>query len=329
MMGIFWKDKIDEFDQWNGLEVSVPQTYTSIFSLQSGGKLRFRLTDNKESLFWGCIDPDYYGYMFLRNSKLNSIKDVFIPPITSSDIQKSILDQQNKNSRYWAKYFIQALSKSQRSFLHEGKWMISEADQKGVAQDSISKGLFWYVKDIHQTFQLETLDEVGWRVKGDTILVPLKDSSQPEEGRLKWWRKQVKEGICPPIFVWYLNVLDAYVIIDGHMRLEACLLEDVKPKVLVLHEVSHSIHQIKEEEKNSLIKAVSSLNRNQNIDKKQEVDLVNRLLIRVYDNRPRIYPITKSLFQSNIEEDWIREVKANANEFNLDLKDVEFMIKNE
>lgn len=329
MMGIFWKDRIDEFDHWNGLEVSVLQTYTPIFTLQSGGKLRFRLTDNTESLFWGCIEPDYYGVWFLRNSRMNTLKDVFIPPITSSDIQKSILDQQNKNSRYWAKYFIQALSKSQRSFLREGKWMISEADQKRVVRDTISKELFWSVKGLSQTFKLETIDVIQWDIYSTSALIPIKDKPQPEEGRLKWWRKQVKEGICPPIFVWYLNVLDSYVIIDGHMRLEACLLEEAKPKVLVLHEVSHSTHQIKEGDKNSIIKAVDSLNENQNIDKKKKVDLINKLLIRVYDNRPWIYPITKSLFQSNIEEDWIREVKANASEFNLDRDDIDIMIKNE
>lgn len=329
MMGIFWKDRIDEFDQWNGLEVSVPQSYTPIFTLQSGGKLRFRLTDNKESLFWGCIESDYYGVWFLRNSRINTLKDVFIPPITSSDIQKSILDQQNKNSRYWAKYFIEALSKSQRSFLREGKWMISEADQKRVDRGTISKELFWSVKGLSQTFKLETIDVIQWDINSTSVLIPIKDKPQPEEGRLKWWRKQVKEGVCPPIFVWYLNVLDAYVIIDGHCRLQAFLDEDVFPKILVLNEVRLRPYQLDQEVKGNLLSGVDYINKKQNIEDGKKVEKMNKLLIRAYDNRPWIYPITKSLFQSNIEEDWIREVKANASEFNLDLKDVEFMIKNE
>lgn len=66
-------------------------------------------------------------------------------------------------------------------------------------------------------------------------------------GRVKWWRKKCREGTLPLILVWFIAGLGAFVILDGHDRLQAALAEGVPPSFLVLSELSEQIHTPDEE----------------------------------------------------------------------------------
>lgn len=58
-----------------------------------------------------------------------------------------------------------------------------------------------------------------------------------DAGRLKWWRKKCREGVLPPVLVWYIAGLASFVILDGHYRLQAAIAEGIPPHFLVLREL--------------------------------------------------------------------------------------------
>jgi hypothetical protein len=55
---------------------------------------------------------------------------------------------------------------------------------------------------------------------------------------VKMRRKRVRERRLPPLVVWWCRGLYSHVLLDGHDRLHAALLEDVSPDIVVLADVS-------------------------------------------------------------------------------------------
>lgn len=48
------------------------------------------------------------------------------------------------------------------------------------------------------------------------------------------WRKRARERVLPPLLLWWVAGLAAYVILDGHDRLQAASLEGVRCEVVSL-----------------------------------------------------------------------------------------------
>ncbi|MGV8637293.1 hypothetical protein ACV35N_35130, partial [Pseudomonas aeruginosa] len=73
---------------------------------------------------------------------------------------------------------------------------------------------------------------LDWWGRDNDALIALR-RVEDDEGRVKWWRKKAREGELPPVLALRLNCLDACVILDGHCRLRAGLLENVAPDAAV------------------------------------------------------------------------------------------------
>ena len=76
------------------------------------------------------------------------------------------------------------------------------------------------------------MDNGSWQI------LPLRPLADPDTGRVKAYRKQAMEGILAPVLLWWISVLDSYVLLDGHHRLVAALSENVEPPLLCLSSVS-------------------------------------------------------------------------------------------
>ena len=61
----------------------------------------------------------------------------------------------------------------------------------------------------------------------DTVLA-LRPPSAPDSSRVKAWRKRARERVLPPVLLWWIEGLAAYVILDGHDRLQAASLEGTR-----------------------------------------------------------------------------------------------------
>ncbi len=64
---------------------------------------------------------------------------------------------------------------------------------------------------------------------------PLQGPSPADEGRLAWLRKRARDATLPPVLLLYVSALGSYVLLDGHLRLRAALVEGVPPPLLALY----------------------------------------------------------------------------------------------
>ncbi|HEY1097932.1 MAG TPA: hypothetical protein VGF99_03350 [Myxococcota bacterium] len=55
-----------------------------------------------------------------------------------------------------------------------------------------------------------------------------------DEGRRRFWRKQARAAALPPVLVWFVPLLQKFVVLDGHVRLLAALDEGVTPTLVCL-----------------------------------------------------------------------------------------------
>ncbi|MET9956900.1 hypothetical protein ABZ135_35865 [Streptomyces sp. NPDC006339] len=65
-------------------------------------------------------------------------------------------------------------------------------------------------------------------------LLPLRALSAPDAARVKAYRRQYREGVLPPVLLWWVSGLNSPVVLDGHDRLVAALAEGGRPEILML-----------------------------------------------------------------------------------------------
>ncbi|MFC9929871.1 hypothetical protein [Streptomyces sp. NPDC127190] len=68
-------------------------------------------------------------------------------------------------------------------------------------------------------------------------VIPLRPLSPPDSGRVKAYRKQVREGTAAPVLLWWVTFLDGWLLLDGHDRAVAALAEGRIPESVVLTRV--------------------------------------------------------------------------------------------
>jgi len=324
-MKLHWKDIIDDNGNWSHLLIEIENQPEGKYQIHSGENQRFKLIKDDLTIFWGCIERGYYGVWILRNNLDWKRQDILIPPISSAQIEKyKSLAQRNKVS-YWSRFFIDALSKSDNSILYNGKWKISLGLLKGQRQkpDLFKK---WIINETDKVFTNSQLTYINWGFRGSESLIALKETPNDNEGRVKWWRKKVKEGSCPPVLTWFINSLDAFIIIDGHRRLKAFMLENIEPDILVLNALRE--YYPKDKSRREWIIESLEIRQNHPSKNKLSIDILNAILIDAYDERPSLKPITKSIFQPDFEKIWVEEVKNFRNQANIDQEELEAMIEN-
>ncbi|WP_405859146.1 hypothetical protein OG361_32245 [Streptomyces sp. NBC_00090] len=129
----------------------------------------------------------------------------------------------------WAAYGGEALRGAADGPLHEGEWHLApDADR-------------WFVDGNWPKLLTHDPDRghLTWFGYGDPVedardLLPLRALSHPEAPRVKAYRRQYREGVLPPVFVWWISGLNSPVVLDGHDRLTAALAEGGRPRVLLL-----------------------------------------------------------------------------------------------
>ncbi len=252
---------------------------------------------------------------------------MFIPPITSAKIEESITRNINQSISYWSKFFSKSLSESESTFLNEGVWKISKAKLKRDPLEKTGRFEKWKINDLDVTYDKEQLSYIDWGLCGNSTIIPIKKAPIPTDGRLKWWTKKVKEGNCPPILTWYVNSLDAFVLIDGHYRLKACMNENKLPQILVLNQIIEEHFKKDDSVKEQIVRGIELRQKNQ---KKEQLNVkeVNNLLIHAFDNRPSIRPITKSVGKSGFEALWVSEVLRFKDKTGIDSRELKTMMEN-
>jgi len=291
-MNIYWKD-IGEAERWAGLLVRVEDRIgRPPLHLQSYQNSRIRLLNQGSPVFWASLVKDYAGVWLAKATSKPNTKIELLPSITSSHIEE-------------------------RSHLqgHDGGWLF------GICQGTIKKDVWsykaigkvpsnenTYIHDVKDCLSRKGLDWIDWWSCGSGCLINLKQPD-PHSGRVKWWRKKNREGRLPPLLCWYINCLDAYVLIDGHDRLQASLMEGVPPDIIFANSVEEYKSSLDEATRQRIVNSL--LNRPKNARKKISTENMNQVLIQAFDDRPRMYSKTYSWAAMESESAWISELQTH------------------
>jgi len=316
-MELYWKDKYDDKGNWAYLEFQVNSTDKPQILLKSGINKKFRLENLKDILFWGKVESEWYGAWFLRNENDWEVNKMIIPPINSNEIESKKINNFSEKFSQWSKYFALNLEQSNNSLLFKEKWRLSIANSDIQYTKSIPE---WKIIKPENTFNYQNPYWIDWGGTGGIgELLALKRKPNENNGRVKWYRKLVKQDKCPPILAWFVNSLDAYIILDGHCRLKAFIDEEVKPEILVLA----TLREI--EDKPDLQKQMNIKQAMSDRSNKITIDKVNKLLIEAFDDRPISVTYTKSKGSYNFSESWDEQVKIFYNKPDVDLEELDAM----
>ncbi len=315
---MIWKDIINDTNLWMGLRIEINEAASSTFQLESGINCRFKLYNNEQPILWGTFGSDYWGVWVLINKNNWELDDMPIPPINSSLIEDS---KKADYYKFWSRIFAKELGNSKTPSLSNGLWTITIGSSMKNRTENTSE----LINDIDNAFDNANPRWVEWDIGRCGSLVALKDEPDQESGRIKWFRKLVRENACPPILVWFLGCIDGYVILDGHARLKAFQLEDAAVQFLVLNAVREEeiIRDPKIQE--SILLGIEK-RQNHPVKPKMSVEEVNKLLLSAFDTRPYCRPITNAKARSNYEEKWTAEIREFGTNQNLDSVDIEDMI---
>jgi len=318
-MKLYWKEKFDRKGNWSHLEFEVSNSPKPSSKIVADNNYIFKIQIADKILAWGKIESDYYGCWFLPNRVENETSQNFIKPITAQDIEKSTLSVNDKN-KFWATYFLDKLKQSKFSMLHDGTWEI------GIARNNAVYPIQnWKRFDIKEIGNNKIPTYIAWDFNEKLKLLPLKKIDKNETGRVKWWRKKIREGNCPPILGWFVSALDSFILIDGHSRLQAFLLEQKMPSLLVVNLIQKIDVDSDFNKRESIVRAIENREKHP-FKSKLSVEQSNNLLLNAFDDSPYNKPITKSVAKKISYETWQAEISQFKNHPDIDLEELDCMM---
>lgn len=282
-------------------------------------------------LLWYRVEKGWYGCHYVRRRLLDSDdhpqRDEFLsfnngfPKIRSADIENyreylqgaSVVDADaEKNTvpqyyKFWAKTFAKALSSPELcpvSPLGEGFWYLEPQTLPAGTIQSIVQQAF---DSGHANFDCRSI-----------AAFTLRPMSHESNGRVKWWRKVVRQGLLPPILLYWFSGLDSYIVLDGHDRLLAAALENKQIDAISL--VRQEVILTEPEERENLIQAATKilldcepgeeegdLSIRKNNKEQEVVNIANRMLVEAYSPKLEV-AISNNMVGGMRLEDWKAEV---------------------
>ncbi|ULR30270.1 hypothetical protein MJO48_17760 [Dickeya fangzhongdai] len=321
----WWKDIVDRKDQWQGLLLDIRQPDMAYrggrLQMQVGHQGIAKLVLDKLTLFWARIATNSADAWVLRNS-LRAEETKIIDPIRSSDVEQG-RKLEDKNDAFWCRFFAERLSHVSASALGQGQWLLRPmcyvkppAPRKALSQP-VSQWRFaspesaasycphWSLfaeKIPDLTVMTPVINIDRWWDNEPLLALRAVDS---HSSRLKWWKRVCREGGLPPVLVWFVSGIGAYVILDGHYRLQAALSENVPPRFVVLSGLRYQTFEYGGAHRCKIEKA---LQYQQHKNPSIPVAVINQALIDLYDNHQQLSGLTFSRAVLHLQP-WLQEVR--------------------
>lgn len=214
--------------EWLGLEFDshvAPRRGPPTLRVEYASWHYFRVRHDARTLLLARRLPYWSGLWWARADTTRASLAV-IPPLRIADARALRGDL-----RAWAWRFRELLEAQPATLLHPGTWRI----EPPTAQDD-SSGVALVGRGLEQCLQAPPgLTRFGLR--GSGAVYALRDPSAPEAARVKAWRKCARDGTLPPLLLWFVSGMDSWLLVDGHDRLRAAMLEGVAPSFVLLSSV--------------------------------------------------------------------------------------------
>ncbi|MFP2931232.1 hypothetical protein ACLESO_39785 [Pyxidicoccus sp. 3LG] len=217
-----------------------------------------RLMSEGPPLLWIRIHPRWICRGVLRGLA----KPPFpwsLPPIHASEARGVAHEVRSPGWwEAWARHFLRQLEDAEASLVHSGRWCLSPvkviAAQDALPNCPLQVGIGNHPEpphDLETALRFEPFQIQRWSswIDSDCLwpevrrgdVLSLRAPSRVDDGRVKAWRKHVRDGTLPPVLLFYARLADMWLVVDGHDRLHAALLEGATPPVLGLWTVHETL----------------------------------------------------------------------------------------
>jgi len=282
-------------------------------------KRMMRLVASGVPLLWGRVDADYCGYSSLRSAEGLSAHSI-LAPIPFEDARRHASTDPMEGSRTWARAFAKELLLSPTSPLWNGPMFVGPTPGfLGNARPRVRTTGRIAVPAAVGLGDVPTLPGHGsteWDFGDPLPPLPLRTLSSETSARVKAYRKLVREGCLPPLVLLWITGFDRYVILDGHDRLLAALLEGKAPPCMAVLGLSEHGYP-KDTKRNAAM--VAQIERSLALAQKPiegtrprrgfTIDDANRLLVEAFDDRPCLYLATRAWPLAAGTASWCTEVR--------------------
>jgi len=222
-------------EAWETLVLDVARPGRAVLRVEAAGSRLMVVRQGGEVVLLAAVDDDRGGVEYARTGRFRSP----VPPVRRA--HAAALAAGGTGSDWqarWAHYFATTLTAAPAGPLQAGRWAICGGDTRPWTYGpELGPAQRWQ--------RILLASDSGWiewvcanegREVGEVL--PLRDMAEPGDGRVRSYRKQVRDGILPPVLLWWISGLDCHVILDGHDRLAAAIAEDAEPPLLELHSLS-------------------------------------------------------------------------------------------
>lgn len=308
--GMYWRDTESVPGQKTGLTLVVPEPRHAGLVLESSRSGRLRLRAGAEPILWARMEKDYAGIWMLRRDTLESPR--IVEPIRAREARA------RTTMGDWMRHFAGELERSARSPLVCGTWHLAELRPAPTPAGSSSLRVAFHLpppggppaaRGLARALAQPRLKFHRWSVSAPGDVVPVRTFNDSGSARVKAYRKLAREGMLPPILLWYVRGLEAPLLIDGHDRLSAAMAEKITPRVLALWQ---SAERVDDGSKIWPTRAVTAYERaHERADRLSDATRrnLNEKLIRAFciPTRARI---TTARAKPGLDEVWMAEVSA-------------------
>lgn len=283
---------------------------------EAAAPYRLRLTSGGQPLLWVHIDSYWDECGFLRGT---SSMLWGLPPVTAAELRD--IGHEPGTDRWWEAWtwrLGRMLTEAPHPLLYAGRWClrpVQAIDARKASRYPVSPMEWGFGENpapphsIEGCSRFETFWTEGWGYEEVHMgaVLPLRAPSPEDDGRVKSWRKRARDGTLPPALLLYVDLLGKWLVLDGHDRLHAALLEGVAPPLLGLWPVIEAVNPSSTvTQEGALLAAEFSLRAGETPER---VDRVNRMLVHSFAGGrrgtvTRAWPIRGGL------EAWRAEVLA-------------------
>ncbi|MFE5208904.1 hypothetical protein [Streptomyces sp. NPDC056600] len=214
-------DRVADDGTWTGLALEAegrPRPGLCLFA----GDGRMLLTQETRPVLLAAVSGDHCEVRFWRTDAYRSV----LPP-WRADTARDLAGRPDR----WAHRFAEGLAATPGGPLHDGRWLLTPQGPPHWNRGSRPPTEYWgeMIVEGHPD------GSVDWfSFHGDWTLLPLRPMPGEDDARVKAYRKQAREGVLPPVLLWWVSGLYCHVVLDGHARLAAALAESVDPPLLHL-----------------------------------------------------------------------------------------------
>ncbi|MFT5357800.1 MAG: hypothetical protein ACI9KE_005037 [Polyangiales bacterium] len=299
-----------------GLSIHVETSTQPGLRLESSRSRRLRLVAGGESVFWARIENGYYGVFALRRED----KPAVVRAIRADEARAG------RDIDGWMRWFALELLASEVSPLGPGHWHLTELVPKPSSMWSDlfvpqhDDGLAGPAFDLMSSLERPSITYEDWGSNGSAGVMPLRQRSPSDAGRVKSWIKHARDETLPPILLWWVGALDAHLILDGHDRLAAALETGVTPRVMTLWQSIDEPVDVDPKAQAHFIENYMQLFDNPNVELMARRRLNAKLIAKHRDACRR--RVTHAKANPVLDDSWDSEVRAVAPAGSDDLEDM-------